>query len=121
VGTDLACTSERGSHYPRKDRLIAVSDNRQGFDISQASRILQPFSRLNTGKAAGTGLGLAISKRIVERNGGEIWAMSEPGAGSVFSFADPDGAGNAPGGGRAERNVALRFGPIRRECTQSGD
>jgi signal transduction histidine kinase len=34
-------------------------------------------------------MGLAICQRIVQRYRGRIWADSEPGKGSIFSFAIP--------------------------------
>jgi Amt family ammonium transporter len=37
----------------------------------------------------GTGLGLALTRRLVELQGGRIWATSEFGRGSTFTFRLP--------------------------------
>ncbi|MBX5496514.1 MAG: PAS domain-containing protein [Bryobacteraceae bacterium] len=70
--------------------LISVQDNGIGFDPIYADRIFGLFKRLHTqDEYPGTGLGLAICKRIVERNGGRMWAESEVGVGSTFYLALP--------------------------------
>ena len=69
--------------------IVSVRDNGIGFDQRYADRIFGLFKRLHRSDYPGTGLGLAICKRIIERNGGRVWAESEIGSGSTFYFAVP--------------------------------
>jgi signal transduction histidine kinase len=69
---------------------FAISDNGMGFDPAHADRIFEPFIRLHpASEIEGTGVGLAICRAVVERHGGQLWADSEPGKGSVFYFSLP--------------------------------
>ena len=68
---------------------FAISDNGQGFEPQNASRIFEPFKRLHGLKVPGSGIGLATCKRTIERFGGTIWADSIPGKGSTFYFTLP--------------------------------
>jgi PAS domain S-box-containing protein len=72
------------------DWVISVRDNGIGFDPKFASFIFEPFKRLHTAQEyPGTGMGLAICQRIVEAQGGRIWAESKPGEGTTFFFTLP--------------------------------
>lgn len=69
-----------------------VRDTGIGMTPEQMSHLFEEFYRTEEAKAMerqGTGLGLAIVKRVVESYGGRIWAESEKGKGSKFSFALP--------------------------------
>jgi len=66
---------------------FSVRDNGIGFEEKYQDKIFRVFERLNRGdRYPGTGIGLALCKRIVERHGGEIKAISQPGAGAEFIF-----------------------------------
>ncbi len=71
---------------------FSVRDTGLGMTAAQLARLFQPFVQTEASIArtfGGTGLGLAISRQLVELMGGRIWANSEPGQGSTFSFELP--------------------------------
>ena len=70
--------------------VISVRDNGIGFDSKDASTLFTPFKRLHSAtEYPGTGVGLAICRRIVQAQGGRIWAEGTPGEGATFSFTLP--------------------------------
>ena len=72
-----------------------VADTGMGMGAEECSNVFTRFFRspaARRGSIPGLGLGLALSKDIVERHGGTISCVSQPGAGSVFTFTlPPDG------------------------------
>ena len=70
--------------------IFSVRDNGIGFECKYADRIFLIFQRLHARKQyPGSGIGLSICERIVQRQGGRIWAESAPGQGSTFFFSLP--------------------------------
>jgi signal transduction histidine kinase len=68
--------------------LIMVKDTGCGIEKKNLPKIFDPFFTTKpTGE--GTGLGLAVSYGIVKNHGGDIFAESEPGKGSVFTLVLP--------------------------------
>jgi hypothetical protein len=77
----IRITGEELAHAYR----MSISDNGIGFDMKYHDRIFGLFSRLvRPEEFEGTGVGLAIAKKVLERQGGRIWAESRPGAGATF-------------------------------------
>jgi len=71
---------------------FSVSDTGVGISADDLPKLFEKFQqfRRTAGEGSqGTGLGLAISKRLVDLHGGRIWAASQEGKGSTFSFTIP--------------------------------
>jgi light-regulated signal transduction histidine kinase (bacteriophytochrome) len=68
---------------------FSVADNGLGIEADYLETIFAPFKRLHGSAYPGSGIGLAICQKIVERNGGRIWAESEYGQGSTLRFTVP--------------------------------
>jgi signal transduction histidine kinase len=75
-----------------KSVRIQVADTGVGIPPREIDQIFQKYRRVTRGQKGdrgGTGLGLVICKMIVEAHGGQIWAQSEEGKGSAFTFTLP--------------------------------
>lgn len=70
----------------------SVTDTGAGIPSQQLTAVFERFWQSHSGDRRGLGLGLYISKCLVEAHGGRIWAESQPGAGSTFTFTLPAAA-----------------------------
>jgi PAS domain S-box-containing protein len=82
--------ADDGADLSVLDRGIGVGDDMEG--------LFTPFFRSTRarGMASGTGVGLAVCRRVIEAQGGSIWARPREGGGSEFGFhlqAAPSSAG----------------------------
>ena len=78
------------------DLVTSVTDGGIGIKAEDMGKLFEMFQQIPAGQprsGGGTGLGLAICKKLVEIQGGKIWATSEFGVGSTFSFTLPLDAG----------------------------
>jgi two-component system, sensor histidine kinase and response regulator len=87
--------AERETASPSPDAgflQISVADTGIGIRQEDLAKLFSEFSQLETPitkKFKGAGLGLALARKLVELHGGSIWAESEFGRGSVFTFVVP--------------------------------
>ena len=74
------------------DIIFSVTDTGIGIKEEDLEAIFDSFKQVGPAQIAGydgTGLGLTISKQFIEMQGGRIWAESELGKGSTFTFTLP--------------------------------
>ena len=77
--------------YPRGNfAQFTVLDTGPGLAPTEAAKVFDKLYQTPLGrKAGGLGLGLYIAREFVQRQGGLIWAESEPGVGTAFHFTLP--------------------------------
>jgi two-component system sensor histidine kinase ChiS len=68
---------------------ITVKDTGMGMNHAQLNTIFTAFYQEKRQEAEGLGLGLTIARKLIKLQGGEIWAASEPGKGTAFTFTLP--------------------------------
>jgi len=69
--------------------IVSIIDNGEGIANDNLTYIFERFYRTDVSRnssTGGSGLGLAISKKIIEGNGGTIWAESVLGHGTTICF-----------------------------------
>lgn len=78
---------------------VVVRDRGIGIDAAEIDMLFVPFYRAEAVRTHGNGvgIGLAVCKRVIESQGGRIWARARKGGGAEFGFslplaADPDSA-----------------------------
>src|SRR5262249_43269537 len=99
------------------EMMVEVSDTGQGISPEFVPHMFDLFAQANPptkGKEEGLGLGLAIVRKLIELQGGRVWANSDGiGLGSQFTFSLPlaltDAVARAPEPGPAHLNLP---GPI---------
>lgn len=66
--------------------IISFTDAGVGMSAEVLAQVFEPFFST---KHDGSGLGLAVSHEIVTRHGGDLTAVSQPGAGATFTVSLP--------------------------------
>lgn len=74
---------------------VRVLDRGIGIDEGDQDKLFSPFYRSQNAMAlaSGMGIGLAVCKRVIDVQGGTIWAKSRVGGGAEFGFTLPAAPG----------------------------
>jgi signal transduction histidine kinase len=81
-----------GVRADQTEVTLSVRDFGPGLPPGDLERVFEKFYRTDSSDsqvAYGYGLGLYVCRRLVEAQGGRIWAENHPNGGAVFSFALP--------------------------------
>jgi two-component system sensor histidine kinase GlrK len=97
LGNAIKFTPDGGTvnvltRHEEKKVFVTVRDTGIGISKENLTDIFEKYRQGDSGRSEyikGTGLGLAIVKHIVTAHGGSIWAESDPGQGSSFTFFLP--------------------------------
>jgi signal transduction histidine kinase len=92
IAASLVTDDHRPGVSPQAEIRVAVSDTGEGIPAEELPNLFERFYRTDKSRArssGGSGLGLSIARQLVEAHGGRIWADSQPGVGSTFTFAVP--------------------------------
>ncbi|MEF8811486.1 MAG: PAS domain-containing sensor histidine kinase [Bacteroidales bacterium] len=97
ISNGIKFTNPGGEIMIRADQqddrvMVSVADSGVGIsedDFDTLFRMENSRPKPGTQQEKGTGLGLLLCKEFVEVHGGQIWAESTEGAGSVFYFTIP--------------------------------
>jgi two-component system phosphate regulon sensor histidine kinase PhoR len=69
---------------------VSVADTGIGISRDDLPHVFERFYKADKARpTGGSGLGLAIAKHVVQAHDGRIWAQSDEGKGSTFSFSLP--------------------------------
>ncbi|QNP49811.1 CHASE2 domain-containing protein [Diaphorobacter aerolatus] len=81
------------------DWVICIRDEGPGIPAEKRTSLFEPFRRLHENShpgIQGIGLGLALVNTVIQRHGGRIDVVSEPGAGTEFRLHVPTAMPDAP-------------------------
>lgn len=85
-GTVVVCVTRDAA---RNCAVVSVSDEGIGIPADQMPFLFERFFRAHRGRFDGSGLGLYNVQQIVHAHNGQVWAESEEGRGSTFTFTLP--------------------------------
>ncbi|HEY8491150.1 MAG TPA: ATP-binding protein [Dehalococcoidia bacterium] len=99
--SEIVITAEAAEEHV----VFSVLDRGEGIPVEELERVFQPFYRASRNRVfiSGAGLGLTVCRRLLEAQGGWIWAEPRPGGGTSFRFRlpvagrSPHSVGGAPG------------------------
>jgi len=84
-GSPIDVTTERQG----EELVVSVLDRGKGITPEELELVFEAFyrSKRTSETIGGAGIGLAVCRRLIEAQGGRIWAHPRDGGGSVFSIA----------------------------------